>query len=101
VAHDGCAAIETAAQFRPDVVLLDIGLPRISGFDVCRQIREQPWGKTLLMIALTGWGKEEDRRKSKEAGFDAHLVKPVDYAALMELLASMPSGRGGPTIGTA
>jgi PAS domain S-box-containing protein len=85
--HDGLAAVEAAASFRPDVVLLDIGLPRLNGYDACRRIREQPWGKAMLLVALTGWGQEEDRRLSKDAGFDHHLVKPVDFAALMGLLA--------------
>jgi CheY-like chemotaxis protein len=89
-AHDGPAAIEAAEQFRPDAVLLDIGLPRMNGYEVCRRIREQAWGRDLVLIALTGWGQEEDLRRSREAGFDAHMVKPVDHQALMELLASLP-----------
>ncbi|MGH7725634.1 MAG: hybrid sensor histidine kinase/response regulator [Candidatus Eiseniibacteriota bacterium] len=91
MAHDGMAAVEAAEQFRPGVVLLDLGLPRLNGFDAARSIREQPWGKDMILIALTGWGQEEDRRKSQAAGFDAHLVKPVDYDALMKLLASLPA----------
>jgi len=71
------------------VVLLDIGLPKLNGYDACRKIREQPWGKGMVLIALTGWGKDEDRRKSQEAGFDSHLVKPVDHAALTKLLAEL------------
>jgi CheY-like chemotaxis protein len=69
------------------VVLLDIGLPKLNGLDACRRIREQPWGKDLVLVALTGWGQDDDRRKSKDAGFDHHMVKPVDYDALMKLLA--------------
>jgi len=72
--------------FRPEVVLLDIGLPKMNGYDACRKIREQPSGKRMMLIALTGWGQDEDREKSQAAGFDAHLVKPVDYEGLMELL---------------
>jgi CheY-like chemotaxis protein len=86
-AYDGVEAVKAAASFRPDVVLLDIGLPHLNGYDAARQIREQPWGKTTVLVALTGWGQEEDRRKSHEAGFNAHMVKPVDYEALMQLLA--------------
>ena len=71
------------------MVLLDIGLPRLDGHEVCRRVREQPWGKDMVLIALTGWGQEEDRRKSEEAGFNSHLVKPVDYDKLLELLASL------------
>jgi two-component system CheB/CheR fusion protein len=88
-AHDGLAAVEAAATFRPDVVLLDIGLPKLNGYDVCRRIREQPWGQNMVLVALTGWGLDEDRRQSKEAGFDHHMVKPVDFAALMSLLAEL------------
>jgi CheY-like chemotaxis protein len=63
-------------------------MPRMSGHDVARHVRDQPWGKDITIIALTGWGQEEDRQRSLEAGFDGHLVKPVDYAALVELLGS-------------
>ncbi len=92
-AHDGLEALEATERFRPDVVLLDIGLPKLNGYEVCRRIREQPWGKNIVMVALTGWGQEEDRRKSTEAGFNAHMVKPVDYAALTALLAERrPAG---------
>jgi len=86
-AHDGLEAVATAASFLPEVVLLDIGLPLLNGYDVARKIRQQPWGKTMVLIALTGWGQREDRRKSHEAGFNAHLVKPMDYDALRKLLA--------------
>ena len=70
-------------------MLLDIGLPRLNGFEACRRIREQAWGQTMVLVALTGWGQEEDRRKSKDAGFDHHLVKPPDYNALMKLLGKL------------
>jgi DNA-binding response OmpR family regulator len=73
-------------------MLLDIGLPKLNGHDACRRIREQPWGKNMVLVALTGWGQDEDRRLSKDAGFDHHMVKPVDLDALMKLLASLPSG---------
>jgi CheY-like chemotaxis protein len=73
------------------VVLLDIGLPALNGFEVCRRIRAQPWGKHLRLVALTGWGQEVDRHRSREAGFDAHIVKPVDHEVLAKLLASLPS----------
>jgi PAS domain S-box-containing protein len=85
-AYDGLEAIEKAAAYKPDVILLDIGLPKLNGYDACRAIREQPWGKHIMMVALTGWGQDEDRRKSSEAGFDTHLVKPVDHAVLAKLL---------------
>ncbi len=91
-AHDGAEAVEAAAAFRPDVILLDIGMPRMNGYDACRSIREQPWGRGIAIAALTGWGQEEDKRQSREAGFDHHLVKPVEPAALEKLLASVQAG---------
>jgi CheY-like chemotaxis protein len=86
MAHDGVEAVEAIEKHRPEVVLLDIGLPKLDGHEVCRRVREQPWGKDIVVIALTGWGQEDDRRKSQEAGFNGHLVKPVDYDKLLELL---------------
>jgi CheY-like chemotaxis protein len=88
-AHDGQSGIEVAQEFRPDAVLLDIGMPVLNGFDAARRIREQPWGKSMVLVALTGWGQDEDRRKSEEAGFDLHLVKPVEPGALQRLLAGV------------
>ena len=92
-AHDGVAALAAAERFRPDVVLLDIGLPRLNGHEVCRRIRQEPWGKDMVLVAFTGWGQEEDRQRSREAGFNTHMVKPVDHDLLEKLLASLPSGR--------
>ncbi len=86
-AYDGLAAVEMAAVFRPEVVLLDLGLPKLNGYDTAKKIREQPWGKDMVFVALTGWGQEEDQRRSAAAGFEAHLVKPVDLALLTKLLA--------------
>ena len=86
-AYDGLEALEAAERFMPDLVLLDIGLPKLNGYEVARRIRELPRGKEMLLVALTGWGQDEARQKSREAGFDEHLVKPVDYAALMKLLS--------------
>ena len=91
LAHDGVEAIESIEKYRPEVVLLDIGLPKLDGHEVCRRVREQPWGKDIIIIALTGWGQEDDRRKSEEAGFNGHLVKPVDYDKLLALLESSTS----------
>ena len=87
-AHDGLEAVESASNLRPDVILMDIGMPRLNGYDAARRIRQEPWGHDVLMVATTGWGKEEDRRRSKEAGFDLHLVKPIDISAVQEVLAS-------------
>jgi PAS domain S-box-containing protein len=94
LAHDGLQALDDAGRLRPDVILLDIGLPKLNGYDVCRQIRAQPWGASVLLVALTGWGQEEDRRRSREAGFDHHLVKPVDPDELMRLLTGPELSRG-------
>ena len=88
VARDGLEAVEAAGRFRPDLVLLDIGMPRLDGYAACRRIREHPWGKHMTVIALTGWGQEDDRLKTQEAGFDGHLIKPVEPAVLLDLLNS-------------
>jgi len=86
-AHDGLEAVGAASAFRPDVILLDIGLPKLSGYDAARRLREQEGGTEVLLVALSGWGQEEDRRLSKEAGFDLHVTKPVEFDALRRLLA--------------
>lgn len=90
LAHDGVEALDAIEQHRPEVVLLDIGLPKLDGHEVCRRIRQHAWAKDIVIIALTGWGQEEDRRKSEEAGFNGHLVKPVDYDKLLALLGDKP-----------
>jgi CheY-like chemotaxis protein len=95
-AHNGLHAVELAEEFRPQAVLLDIGLPVLNGYAAAQRIRGEPWGKSIVLVALTGWGQDEDRRKSKEAGFDHHMVKPVDHAVLMDLLASLPADERGP-----
>ncbi|MEP7271439.1 MAG: ATP-binding protein, partial [Acidobacteriota bacterium] len=89
IAYDGLEAVEAAEVFRPDVILLDIGLPKLNGYDAARRIRAETWGKSMVLVALTGWGQDEDRQKSREAGFNAHVVKPVDHAVLTTLLASL------------
>ena len=86
VAHDGEKAIEIAEEYRPQTVFLDLGMPGTDGYEVCRRIRNASWGRNVRLIAITGWGQEEDRRKSAAAGFDVHLVKPVDPEALEDLL---------------
>jgi CheY-like chemotaxis protein len=93
--HDGFEAVTAAERWRPDAVLLDIGLPGMNGYEVCRRIRQHPWGQRMFLVALTGWGQAEDRQKSKQAGFNTHMVKPPDYDALMKLLALLPSGQSG------
>jgi len=91
LAFDGLAALEAAKEFRPELAFVDIGLPKLSGHEVARRIRDADWGASMCLVALTGWGQEEDRRKSSEAGFDHHLVKPVHHDDLVKLLASLNS----------
>jgi CheY-like chemotaxis protein len=88
-AHDGVEGLATAAAYRPDVIVLDIGMPRMNGLEACRRIREQPWSQGIFIVALTGWGQDDDKRRSHEAGFDHHLIKPVEPAALEQLLESV------------
>jgi len=88
-AHDGFEAVEAAERFRPKVVLMDVGMPRLNGYEATRRIREQPWGREMTVVALTGWGQEGDRLQSQEAGCDGHLVKPVNLPALEELLTQL------------
>jgi len=86
VAHDGPSALETAEAFHPQIVLLDIGLPGMSGHEVAEQLRRRPWFEGGVLVAVTGWGQEKDRATSRAAGFDHHLVKPVNQATLQNLL---------------
>ena len=88
-AHDGVAAIEAANEFRPEIILMDVGMPRLNGYEATRCIREQPWGQSIVIVALTGWGLDADRKMSKEAGCDGHLVKPVSLPDLEKLLAEL------------
>lgn len=85
IAYDGPEAIEAADEFQPQVALLDIGLPRLSGYDIARHVREKR-GEDVLLVAITGWGQEEDRRLALEAGFDHHFTKPADFDALLGLI---------------
>jgi PAS domain S-box-containing protein len=91
-AHDGLTAIRLAEEFRPDVILMDIGMPELNGYDATRRIREQPWGKKIIIVALTGWGQDSDRADSSDAGCNGHLVKPVRLADLEELLLRLEAG---------
>lgn len=93
-AHDGESAVETAESFLPEVVLLDIGLPKLNGYEVAQRIREHAWGASMFLIAVTGWGQEEDRQRSSEVGLNVHMVKPVEPAALERLLAELRRDRG-------
>jgi PAS domain S-box-containing protein len=86
-AHDGQDAVSKADAFQPHVILLDIGMPKMNGYEACRAIRQTPHGKDAFIVALTGWGQDEDRQKSRQAGFDGHLIKPVEKSALIQLLS--------------
>ena len=92
IAYDGLQALEAAGDFDPDIVLLDIGMPKMSGYEVARRLRADR-GDSVLIVAITGWGQEEDRRRAREAGFDHHFTKPVDYEALLELIEGEAPGR--------
>ena len=97
-AHDGVEAVEVAEAFRPQVVLMDVGMPNLNGYDATRRIREQPWGRSVVVVALTGWGQDGDRAQSREAGCDDHLVKPVNLRDLEKLLGEL-TGDGEPHAG--
>ena len=88
-AHDGESAVLMAETFLPEVVLLDIGLPKMNGYEVAQRIREKSWGASMYLIAVTGWGQDEDRQRSSEVGLNLHMVKPVEPSALEKLLASL------------
>ncbi len=91
VAYDGEQALAIANEIKPDVVLLDIGLPKMNGYEVARQIRQEPWGNNPILVAITGWGQTEDKDLSRESGFDHHLVKPVDHDHLLKLIQKRTS----------
>jgi CheY-like chemotaxis protein len=100
-ASNGAIALETAGRHVPEVALLDIGMPLLDGYEVARRIRAQEWGKAMTLVALTGWGQDADRRRSREAGFDTHLVKPLDLDQLSRLLAQLPEPRTAATVAAA
>ncbi len=87
IAYDGLQAVEAAAEYRPDIILMDLGMPRMTGYEAARRIREYAWGGDITMVALTGWGQESDRQRTADAGFDRHLVKPADPAQLQRLFS--------------
>ena len=97
VSRDGHGAMEELAVARPDLILLDIGLPGMDGYEVARCIRRRPGSESIVLVALTGHGQEEDRRRSAEAGFNHHLTKPVDPAALFSLISSVPRRDAAPS----
>ena len=91
-AYDGLEAFEMAREFHPDVMLLDIGMPKMNGHETAARIRQQPWGREIVLVAMTGWGQDDDKRKSHEAGFNFHMVKPVDPSDIEKLLAGLNTG---------
>ena len=93
VAYDGVDAVKLAEELRPDIVLLDIGLPNVDGYEACRRIRRHGWGKGMIIVALTGRGLDDDRAMSQQSGFDMHLVKPVEPELLLTVLAATPRSR--------
>jgi CheY-like chemotaxis protein/two-component sensor histidine kinase len=94
-AHDGLTGLDLAATFRPDVIFLDIGMPKLNGYEVSGRIRQQAWGKNIVLIALTGWGQEEDKRRSLEAGFNLHLTKPILPADIEKILGGLSTAKAG------
>ena len=94
--RDGIEGVEAAESVKPDIILMDIGMPRLNGYDAARRIRQQPWGAQMILIALTGWGQDSDKRLAQEAGFDHHLTKPVDWSVLQSLLDSVQRAAARP-----
>jgi signal transduction histidine kinase len=88
-ACNGLEAIDAARTFLPDLILMDIGMPQLNGYDAAKEIRRQPWGKKIIIVALTGWGQEQDKQRSKEAGFNFHITKPIKFDVLEKLLANL------------
>ena len=86
IAHDGEEALDAVRDFRPDVAFLDIGMPRLSGYEVAEAVRAEPWGRDVILIAVTGWGQADDKVRARSAGFDQHLVKPIDPSDVDRLL---------------
>ena len=99
-AADGAAGLELCLADPPDIAVIDVRMPKLDGYEVARRIRAQPWGRRITLVALTGWGQESDRRRSGEAGFDSHLVKPLDLDKLTELLGRLPVPADVATVGT-
>lgn len=92
-AYDGVEGVQAAATYLPDVVLLDIGMPQMNGYQAAHHIRQQPWGQKMILVALTGWGQAEDKQRAVEAGFHHHLTKPVEPTALEQLLDELTRPR--------
>lgn len=88
IAHDGAAALDALRDFRPDVAFLDIGMPGLTGYEVAKAVRAEPWGQDVTLVAVTGWGQPDDKQRARTAGFDRHLVKPIDPDEVDQLLDS-------------
>lgn len=88
IAHDGAAALDAVRDFRPDVAFLDIGMPGLTGYEVAEAVRAEPWGRDVTLIAVTGWGQPDDQARARTAGFDRHLIKPIDPAEVDRLLGA-------------
>ena len=86
IVHDGASALDAVRDFRPDVAFLDIGMPGLTGYEVAQAVRAEPWGREVKLIAVTGWGQPDDRARARTAGFDRHLIKPIDPAEVDRLL---------------
>jgi CheY-like chemotaxis protein len=93
ITHDGTSALAVGPEFMPDLVLMDIGMPGMDGYETCERMRAEEWSANVRVVALTGWGQEEDKRKARRAGFDLHLVKPVDRKTLIEVITATAEGR--------
>lgn len=91
--YDGVHGIQAAAEFLPDVVLMDIGMPGMDGYEAARHIRQQPWGEKIVLVAVTGWGQDDDKKRTAEIGFDHHLVKPADPDELRRLFSAAAAER--------
>jgi CheY-like chemotaxis protein len=96
IVHDGPACLEAVQAYRPHAILLDIGLPGMDGYAVARRLREQPGSRDVLLVAVSGYGQEDDLARSRQAGFDYHLVKPVEFSALERLLPSFAARAAAP-----
>jgi CheY-like chemotaxis protein len=94
IVADGLEAVEHAQHFAPEIIFMDLGMPRVDGFEATRRIRALPWGKTPYIVALTGWGQAADRQRAREAGVDRHLVKPISPLALKEVLTTYNERQG-------
>jgi CheY-like chemotaxis protein len=95
VAHDGFEALEIAAAFQPEVAFVDIGMPKLNGYQLARRLREWRWTRHAVLIAVTAWGEDEDRARAKEAGFDHHVTKPIELENIARLLAEFAPADAG------